>query len=55
MSNGLAKTVSAFGIVGFVRFLEGYYIILVTKRRKVAILGLHTVYKVQIEFQSVAI
>ncbi|XP_063610918.1 polyphosphoinositide phosphatase-like [Penaeus indicus] len=44
--NGLAKTVSAFGIVGFVRFLEGYYIILVTKRRKVAVIGLHTIYKV---------
>ncbi|KAK4293153.1 hypothetical protein Pmani_034130 [Petrolisthes manimaculis] len=44
---GLSRTVSAFGIVGFVRFLEGYYIILVTKRRKVAILGLHTVYKVE--------
>lgn len=47
---GLSRTVSAFGIVGFVRFLEGYYIILVTKRRKVAILGLHTIYKVRIVF-----
>lgn len=43
---GLSRTVSAFGIVGFVRFLEGYYIILVTKRRKVAVIGLHTIYKV---------
>lgn len=44
---GLSRTVSAFGIVGFVRFLEGYYIILVTKRRKVAVIGLHTIYKVE--------
>lgn len=44
---GLSRTVSAFGIVGFIRFLEGYYIILVTKRRKVAVIGLHTIYKVE--------
>ena len=31
---GLQRTVSAFGIVGFVRFLEGYYIILITRRRR---------------------
>ncbi|XP_050728957.1 polyphosphoinositide phosphatase-like isoform X2 [Eriocheir sinensis] len=46
-TSGLMRTVSAFGIVGFVRFLEGYYIILVTKRRKVAVIGLHTIYKVE--------
>lgn len=32
---------------GFVRFLEGYYIILVTKRRKVAVIGHHTIYKIE--------
>lgn len=46
-ATGLSRTVSAFGIVGFVRFLEGHYIILVTKRRKVAMIGLHTIYKVE--------
>ncbi|CAL4066485.1 unnamed protein product, partial [Meganyctiphanes norvegica] len=46
-SSGLSRTVSAFGIVGFVRFLEGYYMVLVTKRRKVAVIGLHTIYKVE--------
>ena len=45
-SNGLTRTVSAFGIVGFVRFLEGYYMVLVTKRRKIAVVGLHIIYKV---------
>ncbi|XP_072036306.1 LOW QUALITY PROTEIN: polyphosphoinositide phosphatase-like [Amphiura filiformis] len=44
---GLSRTVSAFGIVGFVRFLEGYYIILITKRRRVAIIGGHTIYKIE--------
>ncbi|XP_038059031.1 polyphosphoinositide phosphatase-like isoform X2 [Patiria miniata] len=44
---GLARTVSAFGILGFVRFLEGYYIILITKRRRVAIIGGHTIYKIE--------
>lgn len=32
---------------GFVRFLEGYYIILITKRRKIALIGSHTIYKVE--------
>ena len=32
---------------GFVKFLEGYYIILVTKRRRVAYVGYHTVYKIE--------
>lgn len=45
--SGLNRTVSAFGIVGFVRFLEGYYIILITKRRRIAIVGHHTIYKVE--------
>ncbi|ODM99498.1 Polyphosphoinositide phosphatase [Orchesella cincta] len=44
---GLVRTVSAFGILGFVRFLEGYYIVLVTKRRKVATIGYHSVYKIE--------
>ncbi|XP_017878780.1 polyphosphoinositide phosphatase isoform X2 [Ceratina calcarata] len=44
---GVTRIVSAFGIVGFIRFLEGYYIILVTKRRKVAVIGHHTIYKIE--------
>ncbi|CAH0714270.1 unnamed protein product, partial [Brenthis ino] len=46
-SPGLNKLVSAFGIVGFIRFLEGYYIILVTKRRKIAVIGSHSIYKIE--------
>ncbi|KAL0831171.1 hypothetical protein ABMA28_002036 [Loxostege sticticalis] len=44
---GFNKLVSAFGIVGFIRFLEGYYIILVTKRRKIAVIGSHSIYKIE--------
>uniref|UniRef100_A0A2P2I588 Polyphosphoinositide phosphatase-like n=2 Tax=Hirondellea gigas TaxID=1518452 RepID=A0A2P2I588_9CRUS len=43
----LSRAISAFGIVGFVRFLQGYYLILVTKRRKVASVGLHSIYKIE--------
>ena len=47
MGPGLTRTVSAFGIAGFVKFLEGYYIILITKRRKVGLIGHHTIYKIE--------
>ena len=47
MGSGLSRTVSAFGIAGFVKFLEGYYIILITKRRKVGLIGHHTIYKIE--------
>ncbi|XP_041950310.1 LOW QUALITY PROTEIN: polyphosphoinositide phosphatase [Alosa sapidissima] len=46
-SSGLSRAVSAFGLVGFVRFLEGYYIVLITKRRKVADIGGHSIYKIE--------
>lgn len=34
-------------LTGFVRFLEGYYIVLITKRRKVADIGGHSIYKIE--------
>uniref|UniRef100_A0A3Q1I3G8 SAC domain-containing protein n=1 Tax=Anabas testudineus TaxID=64144 RepID=A0A3Q1I3G8_ANATE len=46
-SSGLSKALTAYGIVGFVRFLEGYYIVLITKRRKVADIGGHSIYKIE--------
>ncbi|KAK9870183.1 hypothetical protein WA026_006270 [Henosepilachna vigintioctopunctata] len=46
-SKGTSKVISAFGIAGFIRFLEGFYIILITKRRKVAVVGMHTLYKIE--------
>lgn len=46
-SSGLSRAVSAYGIVGFVRFLEGYYIVLITKRRRMADIGGHSIYKIE--------
>lgn len=46
-ASGGLKCISAFGIIGFVRFLEGYFIILITKRRKVAQIGHHVLYKIE--------
>ncbi|ERE82364.1 polyphosphoinositide phosphatase-like protein [Cricetulus griseus] len=46
-ASGLFRAVSAFGVVGFVRFLEGYYIVLITKRRKMADIGGHAIYKIE--------
>ncbi|CAI4230221.1 unnamed protein product [Auanema sp. JU1783] len=46
-SKGLIERVSnAYGILGAVRFLEGYYLILITKATSVATIGYHTIYKV---------
>ena len=68
MGSGFNKTISSYGMIGFVRFLEGnytgpphrffqqfvlnvffagYYIVLITKRLKVAMLGQHGVYKIE--------
>lgn len=40
------KAICAYGVLGFVRFLEGYYVILITKRTFCAAIGMHTVYKI---------
>ncbi|XP_043202301.1 polyphosphoinositide phosphatase-like [Amphibalanus amphitrite] len=46
-AQGLVRRLSAFGIVGFVRFTEGYYIIVVTQRRRLAVIGPHVIYKIE--------
>ena len=38
---------SGHAVVGFVKFLKGYYIILVTKKKKVGLIGRHAIYKVK--------
>ena len=45
-NNPKIKKISAFGIVGFIRFLEGFYMILISRRRKVAKIGAHLIYKI---------
>lgn len=45
--SGSPKVTSAYGVLGFVRFLEGYYLILVTKRKCCAHIGMHLVYTIK--------
>ena len=44
----LKKLLMAFGLLGFVKFTQGYYMVLVTRRRKVAQIGGHIIYKVRL-------
>lgn len=37
----------AHGLMGFVRFLKGYYICLITEKQKIAKVGRHNIYKVK--------
>lgn len=37
----------AFGLLGFVRFTKGYYIIFISDKKKVAKFGRHNIYKVK--------
>lgn len=41
------RSLSAYGVLGFVRFLENYYLILVTKRHKVGFIGNHIIYTIK--------
>eukprot|EP00039_Didymoeca_costata_P022013 m.3427 g.3427 ORF g.3427 m.3427 type:complete len:1084 (+) comp2768_c0_seq2:200-3451(+) len=46
----LGNRQSAYGILGFVRFLYGYYMILITRRRIVGLIGKHAIYKIEDTF-----
>jgi len=35
------------GILGFIKFLKGYYLLMITQKKKVAKIGLHNIYKIQ--------
>ena len=37
----------AYGVLGFVKFLKGYYMMLITQKKKKAKIGKHSIYKVQ--------
>lgn len=43
---GLAKRLTGWGILGFIRFTAGYYISIITKRSVVALIGGHYVYHI---------
>ena len=37
--------------MGFVRFLQGYYILLIKSRKRVAMVGQHCIYKIIVSFE----
>lgn len=37
----------AFGVLGLVKFLKGFYLIMITQKKKVAKIGLHNVYQIK--------
>ena len=45
-NGGLVKVLTAVAILGFVRFLEGYYVVLATDRRCLGCIGGHLIYGV---------
>ncbi|CAN8259399.1 unnamed protein product [Cochlearia groenlandica] len=45
-SGGLKFVTTCYGIIGFIRFLEPYYMLIITKRRKLGEICGHTVYGV---------
>ncbi|RUS21146.1 hypothetical protein BC937DRAFT_93466 [Endogone sp. FLAS-F59071] len=46
VSSGKLTFISIFGVIGFIKFTEGYYIYLITKRSVVALIGGHYVYHI---------
>ncbi|KAL9637363.1 MAG: hypothetical protein Q9164_002228 [Protoblastenia rupestris] len=46
-SGGLKLKCSTWGLLGFIRFTGAYYMLLITKRSQVAIIGGHYVYQVE--------
>ncbi|KAF2201743.1 hypothetical protein GQ43DRAFT_455567 [Delitschia confertaspora ATCC 74209] len=45
-SGGMKQKCSAWGLLGFIRFTEAYYMLLITKRAQVAMIGGHYIYQV---------
>ncbi|CAG8528223.1 3949_t:CDS:10 [Paraglomus brasilianum] len=46
VTGGLNKVLEAYGIVGFVRFTEGFYMSLIMKRSPAALIGGHYIYNI---------
>ncbi|XP_058822888.1 polyphosphoinositide phosphatase [Topomyia yanbarensis] len=46
-TRSFTRSISAYGVLGFVKFLEGYYLILVTKRTRCAFIGKHIIYTIK--------
>lgn len=48
LSSGLKPLVKAYGVVGFIRFLDCYYLTLITKRAKVGSIGGNGIYTIKV-------
>lgn len=48
MGGGLKPICKAYGILGFIRFLDCYYLTLITKRAKVGCIGGNSIYTVKV-------
>ena len=46
-NTGIMRVYHAYALVGFIKFLEGYYMVLITKQIPVAILGYHIIYTIE--------
>ncbi|KAF7192752.1 Polyphosphoinositide phosphatase [Pseudocercospora fuligena] len=46
-TGGLRQKFVFWGVLGFIRFTESYYMLLITKRKQVAMIGGHYVYQVE--------
>lgn len=46
-SGGITKICSAYGIFGFIKFVSGYYLILITQRKEVGCLAGHIIYTIK--------
>ena len=46
-TGGLRKKCSFWGLLGFIRFTEAYYMVIITKRQQVAMIGGHYVYQIE--------
>ncbi|KAI4329045.1 hypothetical protein L6164_021351 [Bauhinia variegata] len=45
-TGGLKFVTTCYGIIGFIKFLEPYYMLLITKRRKIGMICGHTIYAI---------
>ncbi|KAF2103424.1 hypothetical protein NA57DRAFT_26522, partial [Rhizodiscina lignyota] len=46
-SGGLKLKCSTWGVLGFIRFTEAYYMLVITKRTQVALIGGHFIYQIE--------
>ena len=45
---GLTQVVrKAHGLMGFIKFLKGFYIVMITEKKKIAKIGRHNIYQVE--------